>query len=124
MPQLTIEGAGTVEVPTGTRLVNAIEAAGVDIGHRCGGNARCTTCRVRFLAGEPARMTRAEYDKLKDRGLLGEVRLACQIVVDDDMHVAALMRTAEMGWNDPGPPTDETVQPEPVWHDPATLAGG
>jgi photosystem II stability/assembly factor-like uncharacterized protein len=29
------------------RLVNAIEKdAGVDILHACGGNARCTTCRV------------------------------------------------------------------------------
>ena len=46
------------------RLVRAIEGNGVDILHRGGGNARCTTCRVQFFAGEPDRMTVAEYDRL------------------------------------------------------------
>ena len=43
MPKLTVEGAGTFDVPAGTRLVLAIENAGVDILHACGGNCRCTT---------------------------------------------------------------------------------
>ena len=47
-----------VEVPDGKRLVLAIEQdAGVDVLHACGGNARCTTCRVEFIDGEPQRMT-------------------------------------------------------------------
>ena len=58
MPQLTVEGFPTVEVEAGKRLVLAIEQdAGVDILHACGGNARCTTCRVEFIDGEPRRMT-------------------------------------------------------------------
>ena len=58
MPRLTVEGTPTVDVAEGTRLVLAIEKdAGVDILHACGGNARCTTCRVEFLEGEPTRMT-------------------------------------------------------------------
>ena len=67
MPQITVEGYGSFEVPAGARLVNALEQNGVDILHRCGGYARCTTCRVVFSAGEPARMTRAEYNKLDCR---------------------------------------------------------
>ena len=59
MPILTIEGHGPVTVTAGTRLVNAIEDAGVDILHRCGGHAKCTTCRVDFLDGEPDQMTQA-----------------------------------------------------------------
>ena len=56
MPRLTVEGFRTVEVPAGKRLVLAIEQdAAVDILHACGGNARCTTCRVEFVSGEPAR---------------------------------------------------------------------
>jgi ferredoxin len=52
MPKLTVEGFATVDVAPGTRLVNAIEQqAGVDILHACGGNARCTTCRVEFVSG-------------------------------------------------------------------------
>jgi ferredoxin len=54
VPKLTVEGYGTFEVPQGKRLVLAVEQdAGVDILHACGGNARCTTCRVEFLDGEP-----------------------------------------------------------------------
>src|SRR5436190_23043524 len=49
MPRLTVEGARTVEVPRGKRLVNALEdEAAIDQLHACGGNARCTTCRVEF----------------------------------------------------------------------------
>ena len=56
MPKLTVEGFPTVEVEDGKRLVLAIEQdAHVDVLHACGGNARCTTCRVEFIEGEPAR---------------------------------------------------------------------
>ena len=44
----------SVEVASGKRLVLAIEQdAKVDVLHACGGNARCTTCRVEFIEGEP-----------------------------------------------------------------------
>ena len=60
MPKLTVEGVGQYEVPQGKRLVLALEQdAGIDQLHACGGNARCTTCRVEFLDGEPERMTLA-----------------------------------------------------------------
>jgi ferredoxin len=112
MPQLTVGGA-TTEVEAGKRLVLAIEEAGVEIGHRCGGNARCTTCRVTFAAGEPATMTRAEYDKLSERGLLGQYRLACQIVCDHDMAIAEVTMTREnQGWTDTGPAPEAAVTPE------------
>ena len=60
MPTLTIDGTGAFDVPSGKRLVLAIEDAGVDILHACGGNARCTTCRIEFVSGEPTAMTQAE----------------------------------------------------------------
>ena len=50
MPKLTVEDVGTFEVPEGKRLVNALtDEAGIDQLHACGGNARCTTCRVQFV---------------------------------------------------------------------------
>ena len=53
MPKLTVEGTRTLK-SQGKRLVLAIEEdAKVDQLHACGGNARCTTCRVEFVAGEP-----------------------------------------------------------------------
>src|SRR6187401_1870730 len=70
MPKLTVDGLGQFEVPQGKRLVLALEQdAGVDQLHACGGNARCTTCRVEFVQGEPDRMSVAERDVLKARGL-------------------------------------------------------
>src|SRR3982751_6152011 len=72
VPKLTVEGFGTFDVERGKRLVLAIEQdAHVDILHACGGNARCTTCRVEFIAGEPERHTAAEQEKLTSRQLTG-----------------------------------------------------
>ncbi|MFQ5856989.1 MAG: 2Fe-2S iron-sulfur cluster-binding protein [Anaerolineae bacterium] len=115
MPKLTINGE-TFDVPGGKRLVLAIEDQGVNIGHRCGGFARCTTCRVEFEAGEPETMTRAEYSKLTERGLSGQVRLSCQIVCDHDMSVRPVMTLESEGWSDTGPPPEPTVTPEAAWH--------
>ena len=115
MPTLTVNGRAPVTVPDGTRLVNAIEQlAGVDILHACGGNARCTTCRVEFSAGEPARMTKAERLKLDEKGLTG-VRLSCQVTCDADMSVTALMRLEGSGRPDPGRTPAPDIQPPPEW---------
>ena len=114
MPRLSVEGFSTVDVQDGKRLVLAIEEAGVDILHACGGNARCTTCRIEFIAGEPARMTKAERTKLDEKGLTG-VRLSCQITCDDDMTVRAISRLAGSGRPDPGRTPDPAIQPPPEW---------
>src|SRR5207249_1182466 len=80
MSKLTVEGVGEFEVPAGKRLVLALEdEAKIDQLHACGGNARCTTCRVEFISGEPEQMTAAEKSVLAARGLTG-VRLSCQMV--------------------------------------------
>jgi ferredoxin len=115
MPTLTVEGFKSVTVEPGKRLVLAIEQdAGVDILHACGGNARCTTCRIEFISGEPGKMTQAEKAKLAERGLTG-VRLSCQIVLDQDMTVRAISRLAGSGRPDPGKTPEPTIQPPPEW---------
>ena len=115
MPKLTVEGFKEVDVEDGKRLVLAIEQdAGVDIMHACGGNARCTTCRVEFLSGEPEQMTNAEKTKIEERGLAG-IRLACQIVCDQDMTVRAISRLEGSGRPDSGGTPQETIQPPPEW---------
>ncbi|MBL8065736.1 MAG: (2Fe-2S)-binding protein [Chthonomonadaceae bacterium] len=98
--KVTAEGFGTFEVEEGTKLVLALERNGVDVSHRCGGNARCTTCRVTFQSEEPP-MGETERQCLDEDGVLGEFRLSCQSRVDRDMHVTVLMRASEQGW-DPG----------------------
>ena len=114
MPTLLVEGFSPVTIEAGTRLVNAIESSGVDILHACGGNARCTTCRVEFIAGEPARMTKAERTKLDEKGLSG-IRLSCQITCDADMTVRAISRLEGSGRPDPGRTPDAAIQPPPEW---------
>jgi ferredoxin len=114
MPKLTVEGVGEFEIPAGKRLVLALEdEAKVDQLHACGGNARCTTCRVEFVAGEPDRMTEAEKNVLAARGLTG-VRLSCQIPCDHDMSVRAISRLAGSGRKDAGGRPADSIQPEPV----------
>lgn len=117
MPILTVEGAGEYNVPQGKRLVLAlVQDAGIDQLHACGGNARCTTCRVEFLSGEPEQMTVAERDVLAARGLSG-VRLSCQILCDHDMSVRAISRLAGSGRKDLGHEPAAEIQPPPEWID-------
>lgn len=118
MPKLTVEDVGTFDVAEGKRLVLALsDEAGVDQLHACGGNARCTTCRVEFVSGEPDQMTEAEKSVLSARGLTG-VRLSCQIACDHDMTVRAISRLAGSGRADPGGRPDDQIQPQPVnWVD-------
>jgi ferredoxin len=98
MPTITIEGEKTVEVAAGTKLVLAIEDAGIDILHRCGGNARCTTCRVQVVEGTAPAMTEAEQERLaREAALDPGVRLSCQIRVDGDLTVRVLKRSASEG---------------------------
>jgi ferredoxin len=114
MISLTVNGKqGTVE--SGKRLVLAIKELGVQIGHRCGGNAKCTTCRVEITSGEPETMTQAEYDKLKEKGLLGQVRLSCQLLCSQDMVLVAPMTLDNQNWTDTGPQPADTLMPEAVF---------
>jgi ferredoxin len=114
MPKLNVEGKGEFEVPANKRLVLALEdEAGVDQLHACGGNARCTTCRVEFVAGEPDKMTVAEKSVLSARGLTG-VRLSCQILCDHDMNVRAISRLAGSGRADAGKRPANEIEPQPV----------
>ena len=103
----TAAGAQTVEAAEGRKLVLALEDGGIDILHRCGGNAKCTTCRVEVLAGDPGEMQEAERDRLaRETGLAENVRLSCQVRVNGDLHVRVLGQASVRGL-DPGPRPSE-----------------
>ena len=117
MPRLKVEAVGEFDVPQGKRLVLALEdEAKIDQLHACGGNARCTTCRVEFISGEPAQMTEAEKNVLTQRGLIttDHLRLSCQILCDHDMMVKAISRLAGSGRADAGKRPAEDIHPQPV----------
>lgn len=114
MPKLTVEGVGEFEVPSGKRLVLALtDEAGIDQMHACGGNARCTTCRVEFVQGEPTKMTVAEKNVLAAKNVTG-VRLSCQILCEQDMTVRVISRVAGSGRPGPGNRPADSIQPEPI----------
>lgn len=115
MPTIQAEGFEPFEVADGARLVGALEQNGVDILHRCGGYAKCTTCRVEFVEGEPKRMTVAERDKLAEKELLGQVRLSCQIECTHDMKLRPVNLFSASGLSDPGPEPEAYITPEPEW---------
>lgn len=115
MPNLTVESVGTVEVPQGKRLVNALlDEAKVNQHYSCGGQAKCTTCRVQFVAGEPEKITVAEKDLLAANKIdpASGIRLSCQILCDHDMSVKILMeKPANKTPNRPAP----EIVPPAVW---------
>jgi 2Fe-2S ferredoxin len=85
MPKVTFQPAGrVVEVAPGTSLLEAAEAAGVELPHNCGGVCACVTCHVWVEAGQPslAEPSEREDDKLSEAvGLTAQSRLGCQAVV-------------------------------------------
>lgn len=116
MPNVVMEGIGETTCDEGRRLVLCIEEAGVDILHRCGGNARCTTCQVEIIGGDAGPMTPAEEQRLtriEDRP--DNLRLSCQVQVRDDLTVRVIRRlqdNPEMG--DAGPPPIEWPADRPL----------
>lgn len=88
----------------------------MNIMHQCGSYGPCATCRVEFLEGEPEEMTEAEQMLLEMRDLLGEMRLSCQVFVEDDMKVRVVYTVSGTGAKDAGgKPEGEEITPEPVW---------
>ena len=111
MAQITAEtanGTVNVEAPVGKKLVLALEDSGIDILHRCGGNARCTTCRIEVLQGDPGPMGEVERNRLAVEADLAEnIRLSCQIRVQSDLNIRVINQASVRGM-DAGPrPLDE-----------------
>ena len=111
MPKIQAETANGLietEAPEGKKLVLTLEDAGIDILHRCGGNARCTTCRVEILEGDPGEMGELERNRLAvEAELAPNVRLSCQIRVKNDLKLRVINQVSVRGI-DAGPrPLDE-----------------
>jgi len=104
----TADGLREIECEAGRKLVLCLEDSGVDILHRCGGNARCTTCRVELIEGEMAPMREPEEMVLSTKGDLGpNTRLSCQNRVNGDLHVRVINQVSVSGL-DAGPrPAEE-----------------
>ncbi len=92
MPTVTVENEKSFDVEAGTKLVLALEDNGIDVLHRCGGQARCTTCRVEIVEGEVTPISEAEIEALEEPELIEKFRLSCQIHVQSDLTVRVAKR--------------------------------
>ncbi len=86
----------TVRVPRGWTVLEASRAYHLAHASMCGGRARCSTCRVRIIAGEefcppPSAEEQATLDRIHTPP---DVRLACQLRPQGDVSVIPLVRTA------------------------------
>lgn len=115
-----VAGFGCVSVAAGRRLVLGLEDGGVDILHRCGGNARCATCRVEVLEVERTPVTPWEEERLSRLKSRKETtRLSCQIRVLEPLVVEVVNHLSEHPeMDDPGPrpiewPADRPLEPQP-----------
>jgi Na+-transporting NADH:ubiquinone oxidoreductase subunit NqrF len=71
---------------------------------------------VEFVAGEPAKMTKAEKDVLAAKGVATPgLRLSCQIACDADMTVRVISRLAGSGRKDCGHRAADAIAPPPEW---------
>jgi 2Fe-2S ferredoxin len=81
-----LPGERSAEVAPGTSLLDAADAAGVELPSNCGGVCACTTCHVWVEAGldSLSEIADREDDKLQEAaGLSAHSRLACQAKVGD-----------------------------------------
>ena len=89
MPKVTfLPSNKSVDVESGSTVLEAATKADVDLDHACGGVCACSTCHVIVAQGyeslKPA--TEDEEDQLDEAvGLTSKSRLGCQTKVERDL---------------------------------------
>jgi uncharacterized 2Fe-2S/4Fe-4S cluster protein (DUF4445 family) len=77
--QIDLEPVGArVQIPRDQTLLDAAQAAGVELAAVCGGVGLCGKCRVRLMTGQAAAPTEAESEFLAPEEIARGDRLACQ----------------------------------------------
>ena len=77
----------TLQVDSGTTILRAAHGAGVEITATCGGRGRCTSCRVKFVAGLIPPPTVMDELQLGDELVRDGYRLSCQCAVSGPVTV-------------------------------------
>lgn len=92
VPTINVIDYHSFEGEDGKKLVNVLEDNGVDILHRCGGNSKCTSCRVEVIEGDFGPKSESEQQTLAAKGFTDDhIRLSCQVRVSGDATVKAVM---------------------------------
>jgi len=93
--QVIYPGGRSVKAAIGSTLLEISRQAQIPHASVCGGRGRCSTCRVRILAGIDFLPVAGEEEValLKRIGAPPDVRLACQLRPIDDLVVMPLVST-------------------------------
>ncbi|MGH7353702.1 MAG: ASKHA domain-containing protein [Candidatus Rokuibacteriota bacterium] len=76
-----------LSVAPGTSILKAAHGAGIEITATCGGRGRCTSCRVKFVAGAIPPPTIMDEVQLGDDLVREGYRLSCQCAVSEPITV-------------------------------------
>ncbi|HJW18831.1 MAG TPA: adenylate/guanylate cyclase domain-containing protein [Flavisolibacter sp.] len=88
-------GDRSIKVEEGQTILSASLAAGIPHYHACGGNAKCSTCRILVIEGIEHITPQTEAEKALQKILYfpANVRLACQSYVQGSpIHVHRIIR--------------------------------
>ena len=83
-----------IEIETGESILRASLRAGIPHTYVCGGNARCTTCRVLLVDGDESSISplnESETLIANKFGFATNIRLACQSYVSSDISIRRLV---------------------------------
>lgn len=87
----------TIEIGSDTTLLRASLDHGIAHAHVCGGNAKCSTCRVLVIEGLEHCCPRNESEArlAEGRRFSADIRLACQTTVSGNVTLRRLVLDAE-----------------------------
>lgn len=97
MPRVTYINERSIEVPEGTSILAGSRENGIPHTMVCGGNARCSTCRVAISDGLAHCGPRNEKEQAiaTQLNFSPAIRLACQTTVHGDLTLRRLVLDAE-----------------------------
>jgi uncharacterized 2Fe-2S/4Fe-4S cluster protein (DUF4445 family) len=102
MPQLTIHTSDTtrgIAFSPGESLRDILDAAGLQIRSGCRGNGACGLCLVRIEGGDVPHPTKNEGLMLSAEQIRQGIRLACQLVPENDLCLRLIDAASKSAWN-------------------------
>jgi uncharacterized 2Fe-2S/4Fe-4S cluster protein (DUF4445 family) len=87
IPLTILPGRHVLDTKPGTTILKSAHAGGVDITATCGGRGRCTSCRVKLVAGTAPPPTIMDELQLGDALVREGYRLSCQWPVSEPVTV-------------------------------------
>jgi uncharacterized 2Fe-2S/4Fe-4S cluster protein (DUF4445 family) len=99
----------TVAAAPGTSLLRVAQAHGIDVTATCGGRGRCTSCRVKFVAGTVPPPTINDALQLGADLVREGYRLACQAVAAEPVTVQVAPPLDERAFQILGPTPDRAA---------------